>query len=32
MKRSLEEIVREVMAERPYGDNLIDPIAAEENN
>jgi len=32
MKKSLEEIVREVMAERPYGDNLIDPIAAEENN
>jgi hypothetical protein len=32
MKRSLEEIVREVMAERPYGDNLIDPIAAEEEN
>jgi hypothetical protein len=32
MKRSLEEIVREVMAESPYGDNLIDPIAAEEEN
>jgi len=32
MKRSLEEIVREVMAERSYGDNLIDPIAAEEEN
>jgi len=32
MKRSLEEIVREVIAESPYGDNLIDPLAAEEEN
>jgi hypothetical protein len=33
MKKSLEEIVREVVAETFDGrDNLIDPIAAEENN
>ena len=33
MKKSLEEIVREVMNEYYDGrDNLIDPIAAEENN
>ena len=33
MKRSLEEIVREVMAEYYDGrDNLIDPLAAEEEN
>jgi len=32
MKRSLEEMVREVIAESPYGDNLIDPLAAEEEN
>ena len=33
MKRSLEEIVREVMAETIDGrDNLIDPIASEEEN
>ena len=32
MKRSLEEMVREVIAESPYGYNLIDPLAAEEEN
>jgi hypothetical protein len=33
MKKSLEEIVREVMNEYYDGrDNLIDPLAAEENN
>jgi hypothetical protein len=33
MKKALEEIVREVVAETFDGrDNLIDPIAAEENN